>query len=48
MRNRELFDESIEQTRVERDRLIAALSQMDKVTVYPSEANFVMLSCRSR
>ena len=43
VRNRELFDESIEQTRVERDRLIAALSQLDKVTVYPSEANFVML-----
>ena len=43
MRSRALFDESIEQTRVERDRLIAALSQLDKVTVYPSEANFVML-----
>ena len=43
VRHRELFAEGIAQTRVERDRLIAALSQLDKVTVYPSEANFVML-----
>lgn len=43
VRHRELFAEGIAQTRVERDRLIAALSQLDKVTVYPSESNFVML-----
>lgn len=30
VRHRELFAESIAQTRVERDRLIAALSQLDQ------------------
>lgn len=43
VRHRALFDASIEHTRTERDMLIASLSQIDRVTAYPSEANFVMI-----
>lgn len=40
--HRDLFEDGIASTRDERDVMIASLSQMDRVTVYPSEANFVM------
>lgn len=43
VRHRTLFDAGIEQARVERDRLIASLERFEQVTVFPSEANFVMV-----
>lgn len=43
VRHRALFEPSIEHTRTSRDRLIAELSQLENVTAYPSEANFIMI-----
>lgn len=43
VKHRDLFEPGIEHARVARDELMAALSQIEGVTVYPSEANFVMI-----
>ena len=42
-RNQNLFDESIATTIRERESLIEKLAQVKGVTVYPSQANFIMI-----
>jgi histidinol-phosphate/aromatic aminotransferase/cobyric acid decarboxylase-like protein len=42
LRRRSLLEPQVEAIRAERDRLYAALAEMSGLTVYPSEANFIL------
>lgn len=42
-RDRMVFEAGVRETMRNRDRLVHGLSQMPEVTVYPSEANFVLI-----
>ena len=43
LRNKAVFDRQTESIRVERERLAAALAELDGVRVYPSQANFILM-----
>jgi histidinol-phosphate aminotransferase len=43
LRHREVFEDQTRRIRVERGRLFAALSDLDGVNPYPSDANFILL-----
>lgn len=42
LRSRHLLEPQVETIRAERDRLLAGLSRIDGITVFPSDANFIL------